>query len=92
VNTGWTGNPYGESDRIRISYSRAIVRNILNGALGKSEFRQDPHFGFMVPGACEGVPSEIMDPAAVAHSRAEYEERARKLVRSFQDNYQQFRR
>jgi phosphoenolpyruvate carboxykinase (ATP) len=92
VNTGWTGNPYGESDRIRISYSRAIVRNILNGALGKSEFRQDPYFGFMVPGACEGVPSEIMDPAAVAHSRAEYEERARKLVRSFQDNYQQFRR
>ena len=38
VNTGFVGLPYGEGERIKITYSRAIVRNILNGDLEREEF------------------------------------------------------
>ncbi len=90
VNTGWSGKPYGEGERIKIAYSRAIVRSILNGALEQAEFERDPFFGFMVPKACEGVPSEILSPATFAPNRAQYEERARKLVEDFKENFGQF--
>jgi len=90
VNTGWVGNPYGEGERIKIAYSRAIVRNILNGALEHGEFQPDPHFGFMVPQACEDVPTEILNPGAVASSKSQYEERAKKLVKDFKKNFKPF--
>ena len=92
VNTGWVGKPYGAGDRIRIAYSRAIVRNILNGALNKGEFMKDPLFGFEIPKACEGVPQEFLDPAAASGNREEYEERAKKLAGDFRENFKQFSR
>jgi phosphoenolpyruvate carboxykinase (ATP) len=33
VNTGWTGGPYGAGSRMKLSYTRAMVRAALAGAL-----------------------------------------------------------
>jgi phosphoenolpyruvate carboxykinase (ATP) len=90
VNTGWVGKPYGEGERIRIAHSRAIIKNILNGALEKGEFVKDPLFGFLIPKTCEGVPQEILNPALAGGDKARYEERARKLAKDFKENFRQF--
>jgi phosphoenolpyruvate carboxykinase (ATP) len=90
VNTGWAGKPYGEGERIKIAYSRAIIRNILSGALEHGEFDRDPVFGFQIPRTCEGVPSEVLNPRADASQMAQYEGRAKKLAEDFKENFKQF--
>jgi len=90
LNTGWAGEPYGEGERIKIAYSRALIKNVLNGALDRGEFERDPLFGFMIPKACEGLPSEILNPRDSTPDKARYEERARKLAADFKENFKQF--
>ena len=90
LNTGWSGKPYGEADRIKIAYSRALVRSILDGSLERQDYERDPLFGFMVPKACPGVPAEILNPAASASDSAAFEARARKLASDFKENFRQF--
>ncbi|MBW1910033.1 MAG: phosphoenolpyruvate carboxykinase (ATP) [Deltaproteobacteria bacterium] len=90
LNTGWSGEPYGEAERIKIAYSRALIKSLLNGTLDQGQFEKDPLFGFMIPKACEGVPSEILDPRNSTSDKAVYEERAKKLAADFKDNFKQF--
>ncbi|MBW2283638.1 MAG: phosphoenolpyruvate carboxykinase (ATP) [Deltaproteobacteria bacterium] len=90
VNTGWVGKPYGEGERIKIAYSRAIVRGIVTGALDNAEFEPDPRFGFLVPKTCEGVPSEILHPRSGPADQGDYENRARKLAEDFKSNFKKF--
>ncbi|MCK4790425.1 MAG: phosphoenolpyruvate carboxykinase (ATP), partial [Desulfobacteraceae bacterium] len=91
LNTGWAGKPYGEGERIKIAYSRALIKNLLNGALDMGEFERDPLFGFMIPKACEGVPQTILNPRDSAADKVRYEERARKLAVDFKENFKQFK-
>ena len=49
VNTGWTGGPYGEGQRMPIAATRALLRAALNGELDGVSYRDDPTFGFEVP-------------------------------------------
>jgi phosphoenolpyruvate carboxykinase (ATP) len=91
LNTGWVGDPYGEQERVKIKYSRALIKSILSGALDREEFERDPIFGFMIPKACEGVPSEILNPRSCTSDKDRYEERAKKLAADFKKNFTQFR-
>ncbi len=90
LNTGWVGDPYGETDRIKIAYSRALIKNILDGTLDGEEFERDPLFGFMIPRACTGVPSEILNPRNFTTDKQRYEDRAKKLAHDFRKNFEQF--
>jgi phosphoenolpyruvate carboxykinase (ATP) len=90
LNTGWVGDPYGEAERVKIAYSRALVRSILNGTLEHAEFDPDPVFGFMIPRACKDVPPEILKPMALSSDKARYEERASKLAAQFKENFRQY--
>ncbi len=90
VNTGWSGEPHGRADRIKIAYSRALVRNIVSGALDRQEFDRDPRFGFLVPRKCPGVPPEILKPAESAADASDYAKRAEKLAADFKNNFEQF--
>src|SRR4029078_2763163 len=62
VNTGWSGGPYGVGKRMKISYTRAMIRAILNGSLAQTETTPDPIFGVNVPVSCPEVPNEVLQP------------------------------
>ncbi len=90
VNTGMSGLPYGEGERIKISYSRALIRGILNGELAQGEFDRDSTFGFLVPRSCRGVPSDILNPGKRSPDKARYDKMAKRLAADFRENFKQF--
>lgn len=90
VNTGWTGGPYGVGRRFPLPVTRALLEAALSGALDKAAFREDPIFGFQVPTAVPGVPSELLSPRDTWPDQAAYDEQARRLARMFQENFQRF--
>jgi phosphoenolpyruvate carboxykinase (ATP) len=87
VNTGWTGGPFGVGKRISIHHTRALLDAVLSGKLLKVEYQRDPVFGFDVPKTCEGVPSEILDPANTWPSREEYYKKYDALAARFIENF-----
>jgi phosphoenolpyruvate carboxykinase (ATP) len=90
VNTGWIGGPYGVGKRISISYTRAMLNAALSGRLLDVEFATDPVFGFEVPRSCEGVPSQVLNPASSWPSMETYMQRYRGLASRFIDNFKKF--
>ncbi len=87
VNTGWTGGPFGIGKRISIRHTRALVNAALAGKLANVGYRKDPVFGFEVPTECEGVPSQILDPANTWGSREEYKKKYAALAARFIENF-----
>jgi len=90
VNTGWTGGPYGEGERMPISATRALLRAALAGGLDEAEYRVDPVFGFQVPVAVRGVDSRLLDPRSTWRHPERYDARARDLARLFRENSRKF--
>ncbi|MGE4353085.1 MAG: phosphoenolpyruvate carboxykinase (ATP) [Oscillospiraceae bacterium] len=86
VNTGWNGT----GKRMKLSYTRAMITAALNGELEKSEFATDPIFGVSVPTTCPNVPDEIMVPIKTWDDKAAYEETAKKLAKSFVENFKKY--
>jgi phosphoenolpyruvate carboxykinase (ATP) len=87
VNTGWTGGSFGIGKRISIRHTRALLNAALSGKLHGVEFRRDPVFGFDVPIECEGVPTEILDPANTWPNREEYRRKYDALAARFIENF-----
>jgi phosphoenolpyruvate carboxykinase (ATP) len=87
VNTGWTGGPFGIGKRISIRHTRALLNAALNGKLATVAFRHDPVFGFEVPTECEGVPSQILDPANTWPNREAYFQKYQSLASRFIENF-----
>ncbi len=90
VNTGWTGGKYGTGHRMPIKVTRALLTAALNGSLRNVEFRTDKYFGFAVPTALPGVPTEILNPVNTWKDKAEFDVTARKLVGMFQKNFEKY--
>lgn len=90
VNTGWTGGPYGVGRRMRIGYTRAMIRAALNGSLAKVPTRGDGVFGVQVPESCPDVPAEVLTPRNTWSDPEAYDAQAQKLLRMFDENYRQF--
>jgi len=90
LNTGWVAGGYGNSKRIKIRWTRALLNAALDGTLNNTEFVVDQRFGFEIPSTCEGVPSEILNPKTTWENDAEFEAVADKLALMFQDNFKQF--
>jgi phosphoenolpyruvate carboxykinase (ATP) len=90
VNTGWTGGPYGVGQRIRIDYTRAMVRAAIAGELEAAGTRIDPIFRVQVPLHVPGVPDEILDPRKTWAEPAEYDRLAKQLTDRFISNFSRF--
>jgi phosphoenolpyruvate carboxykinase (ATP) len=90
VNTGWTGGPYGEGQRMNIAQTRNMVRAALNGELAGVQTVADPTFGFQVPLHVPGVPDEVLQPRGTWADQAAYDAQAARLATMFVDNFRQF--
>jgi len=90
INTGWTGGPYGQGERMNITWTRQMVRAALSGALDDVPTRTDPTFGFEVPTHCPDVPAEVLWPRDTWADKDAYDARASQLAQMFVDNFKQF--
>ncbi|HEY9401062.1 MAG TPA: phosphoenolpyruvate carboxykinase [Pyrinomonadaceae bacterium] len=90
VNTGWSGGPYGEGQRMKIKYTRAMIRAILSGALSEVETRPDPIFGVGVPVSCPDVPAEVLVPRNTWKDPEAYDRKARELAERFNKNFTKY--
>ncbi len=90
VNTGWSGGGFGVGQRMKLAYTRAIVDAIHSGELAEAPTVADPIFGFEVPQACAGVPSELLNPRQTWADKGAYDATARKLAGLFIENFKQY--
>ncbi|WP_439817695.1 phosphoenolpyruvate carboxykinase [Zavarzinia sp. CC-PAN008] len=90
VNTGWTGGVFGVGHRMPIAVTRALLKAALDGSLANAPTRIDPNFGFQVPTAVPGVPTDVLDPRSTWADKAAYDAKARDLVGLFIKNFAQF--
>src|SRR3712207_1251126 len=90
VNTGWSGGPYGEGQRMSIKHTRAMIRAILNGSLAQVETRPDPFFGVGVPLSVPDVPSEVLTPRNTWRDPEAYDRKARELAGRFNENFRKY--
>lgn len=90
INTGWTGGPYGVGSRMKIAYTRAMIRAALGSQLDGVAYRNDPVFNLEVPQSVPGVPAEALNPRDTWPDRAAYDEQARRLARMFIENFSAF--
>jgi phosphoenolpyruvate carboxykinase (ATP) len=90
VNTGWSGGAYGVGSRMKIAYTRAMVRAALAGKLDKAQVTPDPIFGLPIPSQIEGVPNEVLNPRNTWKDGAAYDTQAKKLAGMFQENIKKF--
>lgn len=90
VNTGWSGGPYGVGQRMKIGYTRAMIRAILNGSLAQVETVADPIFGVNVPVSCPEVPNEVLQPRNTWEDKDAYDRQAKDLARRFNENFKKY--
>ena len=90
INTGWTGGPYGTGSRMKLPYTRMMVRAALAGELDHGSYTRDRVFGFEVPSAVPGIPTELLTPRNTWADAAAYDAQAKKLATMFRDNFEQF--
>ncbi|PKL46101.1 MAG: phosphoenolpyruvate carboxykinase (ATP) [Candidatus Riflebacteria bacterium HGW-Riflebacteria-2] len=90
VNTGWSGGSYGTGSRMKIKYTRALLRAALDGQLDKVEFKKDPIFAVEVPSECPGVPAEILTPVNTWKDKAEFIKTANDLAARFNVNFKKY--
>ena len=90
VNTGWTGGPYGVGKRMKLAYTRAMIRAALSGALAKIPTQADPIFDLQTPRACPEVPGKILQPENTWQDKGAYRTKALELAERFHKNFEGF--
>ena len=88
--TGWTGGEYGVGSRMKLSYTRTMVRAAIEGKLTDVETTKDAVFGLDIPTSIDGVPSEVLIPRNAWEDKSAYDQKAAELAQSFRDNFKKF--
>jgi phosphoenolpyruvate carboxykinase (ATP) len=87
VNTGWTGGPFGEGQRMPIQATRTMLRAALAGELDAVQFRTDELFGIEVPLHVPGVDDALLEPRSTWSDPGRYDVKARELAELFTQNF-----
>jgi phosphoenolpyruvate carboxykinase (ATP) len=90
VNTGWSGGSAGTGSRMKLSFTRAMIRAALNNSLEIAGFENDPYFEFSIPRECPGVPSTLLNPSNTWSDKKAYEIVARDLKKQFIINFKKY--
>ncbi len=88
VNTGWSGGPFGEGERMDIKLTRALVKAAMNGDLKDVAYLDDPIFHVKIPQSCPGVSSQILNPRETWQDKEAYDKRAQKLAGEFATHFE----
>ena len=87
LNTGWSGGPAGEADRISIGDTRRLLDAALGGELDGAGTTVHPIFGLRAPAACPGVDPAILDPRSTWSDKSAYDAAAARLHGMFRENF-----
>ena len=90
VNTGWTGGAYGTGKRMKIAYTRAMIRAALSGALDNVAYEKHAIFNLDVPASCPDVLADVLSPRKTWSDPAAYDAQSTKLARMFAENFKAF--
>jgi len=90
VNTGWTGGAFGEGQRFKLRYTRAIIDAILERKLEDVAFDVDEVFGLAMPHEVPNVPSEVLNPRFAWTNKNSYDQTAAKLADMFVKNFEKY--
>ncbi len=90
INTGWSGGPFGIGKRIRLPYSRAMIRMALEKGIPDSDFSMEEFFGLRIPNSVEGVPDEILHPFKTWQDKEAYRRTAADLIEKMRLRMQRF--
>jgi len=90
VNTGWVGGPFGVGERMKLSYTRAMLHAAIRGELDAVPAEPHPVFKVLVPESCPGVPSEFLDARGMWADGAAYDRAAAELAARFNRNFEKF--
>lgn len=90
VNTGWSAGPYGIGSRMKLSYTRAMITEAIEGRLDNVSFTEHEIFGLMMPDTCANVPDEVLHPKNTWSDKAAYDKTATELAKKFNENFKKF--
>jgi len=90
VNTGWTGGEYGVGSRMKLSYTRTMVRAALEGKLNDVETEKGSIFGLEMPKEIAGVPANVLNPRDAWADKDAYDKKAKELADQFRENFKKF--
>ncbi len=90
INTGWTGGSFGTGQRIKLSYTRAMITAALEGLLTDVSFQKDPVFGLAIPQQVPGVPTKILTPGNTWADKEAYDKKASFLAGLFIQNFSKY--
>ncbi len=80
VNTGWTGGPYGQGERMPIAATRALLHAALGGELSDVEYRIDPSSASRCPSTSLGSTGACSTRARRGRDAEAYDAKARELA------------
>ncbi|MGL4204843.1 MAG: phosphoenolpyruvate carboxykinase (ATP), partial [Aeromonadaceae bacterium] len=86
VNTGWNGS----GKRISIKDTRAIIDDILNGAIEEAQMQTLPIFNLAIPVALPNVDPAILDPRDTYPTPGDWQVKAEDLAARFIKNFVQY--
>jgi phosphoenolpyruvate carboxykinase (ATP) len=90
VNTGWSGGAYGTGQRIKLTFTRAMITAALKGELNNVEYHTHDVFGVAMPKSCPGVPDLILDPRNTWQDPKAYDAKANYLALEFNKNFEKY--
>ena len=90
VNTGWTGGPVGDGERMPIRQPARCSTPPSRADLDNTAYRSDDVFGFQIPLEVPGVDAKLLDPRSTWADPAAYDRKARELAAMFVANFDRF--
>ena len=90
INTGWTGGSYGTGNRMKLSYTRAMITAALTGQLDAVSYETHEVFGLHFPTTCPNVPAEVLNPRNTWADKAAYDTKANNLAAQFVKNFEKY--
>ncbi len=90
VNTGWTSGPYGIGSRMKLKYTRCMIKAALEGQLDQVEYKKHRIFGVAMPLSCPDVPDHVLLPRNTWENPEEYDQKANMLASAFLKNFEKF--